>query len=114
MNIKNIKLGETVLNSKTNKTSASGLVGVLFCLVGLLLFSITTICYFFGIGDSSLMMTLLDKILILIACGACLLGVRKYGGIKSTLPSAIMDNNDECLRQCELENDRLKKLNSNQ
>lgn len=114
MNKESFSFNQMINNSKTNKTSASGLVGVLFCLVGLLLFSITTICYFFGIGDSSLMMTLLDKILILIACGACLLGVRKYGGIKSTLPSAIMDNNDEYLKQRELENDRLKKLNSNQ
>lgn len=91
----NFSFNQLVSNTKTNKTSASGLVGVLFCLVGLLLFTITTIGYFFGVGDSSMLMTLLDKILILIASGACLLGVRKFGGIKSTLPTTIIENADE-------------------
>lgn len=109
-NKENFSFNQMVSNSKTNKTSASGVVGVLFCLVGLLLFFITTIGYFFNVGDSSMLMTLLDKILILIACGACLLGVRKFGGIKSTLPSTIMDNEDECNKRYEAE--KLQKLNS--
>ena len=34
-------------------------------------------CYFLSIGESSLLMSLLDKILLLIGAGSCLLGVRK-------------------------------------
>mgnify|MGYP003293913013 CR=1 FL=1 len=70
-------LDQMVTNSKNNKTSASGVVGVLFCIVGLLLFVASIVCYFFSIGDSSLLMSLLDKILLLIGAGSCLLGVRK-------------------------------------
>lgn len=70
-------LDQMVTNSKNNKTSASGVVGVLFCLVGLVLFVGSIVCYFMSIGDSSLLMGLLDKILLLIGAGSCLLGVRK-------------------------------------
>ena len=77
-NFKNgISFDQMVTNSKTNKTSASGVVGVLFCLVGLILFVGSIVCYFFSIGESSLLMSLLDKILLLIGAGSCLLGVRK-------------------------------------
>lgn len=72
-----ISFDQMVTNSKNNKTSASGVVGVLFCLVGLLLFVASIVCYFLSIGDSSLLMSLLDKILLLIGAGSCLLGVRK-------------------------------------
>lgn len=70
-------LGQMVTNTKSHKTSATGVVGVLFCLVGLLLFVGSIICYFLSIGESSLLMSLLDKILLLIGAGSCLLGVRK-------------------------------------
>ena len=70
-------LDQMVTNSKNNKTSASGVVGVLFCLVGLVLVVGSIVCYFMSIGDSSLLMGLLDKILLLIGAGSCLLGVRK-------------------------------------
>ena len=70
-------IDQMVTNSKNNKTSASGVVGVLFCLVGLVLFVGSIVCYFMSIGDSSLLMGLLDKILLLIGAGSCLLGVRK-------------------------------------
>jgi hypothetical protein len=77
-NFKNgISFDQMVTNSKTNKTSASGVVGVLFCLVGLILFVGSIVCYFLSIGESSLLMSLLDKILLLIGAGSCLLGVRK-------------------------------------
>lgn len=77
-NFKNgISFDQMVTNSKTNKTSASGVVGVLFCLVGLFLFVGSIVCYFLSIGESSLLMSLLDKILLLIGAGSCLLGVRK-------------------------------------
>ena len=70
-------LSQMVTNTKSHKTSATGVVGVLFCLVGLFLFVGSIICYFLSIGDSSLLMSLLDKILLLIGAGSCLLGVRK-------------------------------------
>ena len=70
-------LGQMVTNTKSHKTSATGVVGVLFCLVGLLLFVGSIVCYFLSIGESSLLMSLLDKILLLIGAGSCLLGVRK-------------------------------------
>jgi hypothetical protein len=70
-------IDQMVTNSKNNKTSASGVVGVLFCLVGLILFVGSIVCYFLSIGESSLLMSLLDKILLLIGAGSCLLGVRK-------------------------------------
>ena len=70
-------LSQMVTNTKSHKTSATGVVGVLFCLVGLLLFVGSIICYFLSIGESSLLMSLLDKILLLIGAGSCLLGVRK-------------------------------------
>ena len=70
-------IDQMVTNSKNNKTSASGVVGVLFCLVGLLVFVGSIVCYFLSIGESSLLMSLLDKILLLIGAGSCLLGVRK-------------------------------------
>lgn len=70
-------IDQMVTNSKNNKTSASGVVGVLFCLVGLMLFVGSIVCYFLSIGESSLLMSLLDKILLLIGAGSCLLGVRK-------------------------------------
>lgn len=70
-------LSQMVTNTKSHKTSATGVVGVLFCLVGLLLFVSSIICYFLSIGESSLLMSLLDKILLLIGAGSCLLGVRK-------------------------------------
>ena len=77
-NFKNgISFEQMVTNTKTNKTSASGVIGVLFCLVGLILFVGSVVCYFLSIGDSSLLMSLLDKILLLIGAGSCLLGVRK-------------------------------------
>lgn len=77
-NFKNgISFEQMVTNTKTNKTSASGVIGVLFCLVGLILFVGSIVCYFLSIGDSSLLMSLLDKILLLIGAGSCLLGVRK-------------------------------------
>lgn len=72
-----ISFDQMVTNSKNNKTSASGLVGVLFCIVGLILFVGSIVCYFGKIGDSSLVLELLDKILLLIGAGSCLLGVRK-------------------------------------
>lgn len=72
-----ISFDQMVTNSKNNKTSASGVVGVLFCLVGLILFVGSVVCYFLSIGESSLLMSLLDKILLLIGAGSCLLGVRK-------------------------------------
>ena len=56
-------IDQMVTNSKNNKTSASGVVGVLFCLVGLILFVGSIVCYFLSIGESSLLMSLLDKIL---------------------------------------------------
>lgn len=70
-------LSQMVTNTKSHKTSATGVVGVLFCLVGLLLFVGSIVCYFLSIGESSLLMSLLDKILLLIGAGSCLLGVRK-------------------------------------
>ena len=77
-NFKNgISFDQMVTNSKTNKTSASGVVGVLFCLVGLILFVGSIVCYFLSIGESSLLMSLFDKIFFLIGAGSCLLGVRK-------------------------------------
>ena len=77
-NFKNgISFEQMVTNTKTNKTSASGVIGVLFCLVGLILFVGSVVCYFLSIGDSSLLMSLLDKILLLIGAGSFLLGVRK-------------------------------------
>lgn len=72
---------QMVTNAKENKISASGVVGVLFCIVGLLLFVVSTICFFCSVGDSTLLMSLVDKILILIGSGTCLLGVRKVGSI---------------------------------
>ena len=57
-------LSQMVTNTKSHKTSATGVVGVLFCLVGLLLFVGSIICYFLSIGESSLLMSLLDKILL--------------------------------------------------
>lgn len=73
----NFSITQMVTNTKSHKTSATGVVGVLFCIVGLLLFVGSIICYFLSIGESSLLMELLDKILLLIGSGSCLLGVRK-------------------------------------
>lgn len=72
---------QMVTNARENKISASGVVGVLFCIVGLLLFVVSTICFFCSVGDSTFLMSLIDKILILIGSGTCLLGVRKVGSM---------------------------------
>lgn len=86
----NFSFAQMVTNTKTHKTSATGVVGVLFCLVGLVLFVGSIICYFLSIGESSLLMSLLDKILLLIGAGSCLLGVRKMQGANK-----ITDDNGE-------------------
>ena len=70
---------QMVTNARENKISASGVVGVLFCIVGLLLFVVSAICFFCSVGDSTFLMSLIDKILVLIGSGTCLLGVRKVG-----------------------------------
>lgn len=79
---------EMVTNARENKISASGAIGVLFCIFGLLLFIVSTICFFCSVGDATFVMSLIDKILILIGSGTCLLGVRKVGSI-------VTDKNDK-------------------
>ena len=91
---KNFSWNQMVTNTKYNKTSATGVIGVVFCFTGLLLFITTTICYFFAVGDATFMMSLLDKILILIGSGTCLLGVRKVGGMVANKENNS-DNKDE-------------------
>lgn len=83
MSIKNTmkSFSQMVTNARENKISASGVVGVLFCIVGLLLFVVSAICFFCSVGDSTFLMSLIDKILILIGSGTCLLGVRKVGSM---------------------------------
>ena len=84
---------EMVTNARENKISASGAIGVLFCIFGLLLFIVSTICFFFSVGDATFVMSLIDKILILIGSGTCLLGVRKVGSMVGNKNNGS-DNNE--------------------
>lgn len=91
---KNFSWNQMVTNTKYNKTSATGVIGVVFCFIGLLLFIATTICYFCAVGDATFMMSLLDKILILIGSGTCLLGVRKVGGMVANKGNNTVNNEE--------------------
>lgn len=81
---KKFSVSQMVTNTDSNKTSATGVIGVLFCVFGLLMFISSVFCYFLYVGEATVIMTLLDKILILIGAGTCLLGVRKFGEIGGT------------------------------
>lgn len=85
---------EMVTNARENKISASGVIGVLFCIFGLILFITSTICFYCSVGDATFIMSLIDKILILIGSGTCLLGVRKVGSMVNNKNNGG-DNNTE-------------------
>lgn len=93
LNRKFSKFTEMVTNARENKISASGVIGVLFCIFGLILFITCTICFFCSVGNATFVMSLIDKVLILIGSGTCLLGVRKVGSMVGNKNNGS-DNNE--------------------
>lgn len=68
------------LNSPETDTSASGLMGSITLLVGLVLFIILAVFYMLKTSEASNILALIDKDVVIISIGSALLGIRKFTG----------------------------------
>ena len=69
------------LNSPEADTSASGLMGSITLLVGLVLFIILAVFYMLKTSEASNILALIDKVVVIISIGSALLGIRKFSGV---------------------------------
>lgn len=83
---------ELVTNTTSGKTSASGFVGVILCIAGIICFVFEVGGHFFGVQEVS---TILDKITIVIGLGAALLGVRKVSSSKGDNSPVELNKKEE-------------------
>lgn len=68
---------ESVTNTKTGETSATGLCGMFLVIVPTLLFVLLIVWYFFNMAHFPEVAEILDKLTSLIMIGSGLLGLRK-------------------------------------
>lgn len=68
---------ESVTNTKTGETSATGLCGMFLVIVPMLLFVLLIVWYFFNMSHFPEVAEILDKLTSLIMIGSGLLGLRK-------------------------------------
>lgn len=63
-----------------DKPSATGLIGILLTLTGLLLFIVLIGFYFTHTSEAVVIMAIIDKAIIIISIGSTMLGARKLAG----------------------------------
>lgn len=69
------------LNSPETDTSASGLMGSITLLVGLVIFIILAVFYMIKTSEAVNILALIDKDVVIISIGSALLGIRKFSGV---------------------------------
>ena len=75
-----ISVKDMVTSGSTGQTSATGAVGVLYELVTLLIVLALVIFYFINQDQAANIMSMIDKMTIIMGIGAALLGTRKISG----------------------------------
>lgn len=83
-----LSIKDMVTSGSTGQTSATGAVGVLYELVTLLIVLSLVIFYFINQDEAANIMSMIDKMTIIMGIGAALLGTRKISG-------AIANSNKE-------------------
>ena len=71
---------EMISTRGDGKTSATGTIGVMLCLLSMLMIAIIFFFYFFNVGEANNVLEFLDKCIIILGIGATLLGCRKVSG----------------------------------
>ena len=102
---------EMISSSKSGSTSATGFIGVILCLMCIILVFAIFVFYFINTKESENILSLLDKIIVMLGIGSALLGTRKISGIignKNTI-SDIQTAVEEVLDQREEKEERVKK-----
>lgn len=69
------------LNSPETDTSASGLMGSITLLIGLVIFIVLAVFYMIKTSEASNILALIDKDVVIISIGSALLGIRKFSGV---------------------------------
>ena len=69
----------------TGKTSATGTIGVLLCLLSMIMILFTFVFYFLNLEEAHNIMMFIDKSIIIFGIGAALLGARKVTGAVSSI-----------------------------
>ena len=76
---------EMISASGTGKTSATGTIGVLLCLLSMMMILFAFIFYFMNLEEANNIMMFIDKAIIILGIGAALLGARKVTGVVSSI-----------------------------
>ena len=80
-----LSFSEMISASGTGKTSATGTIGVLLCLLSMIMILFTFIFYFLNLEEAHNIMMFIDKSIIILGIGAALLGARKVTGAVSSI-----------------------------
>lgn len=72
---------EMITSGRDGSTSATGFVGVILSLVCILMAVAIFVFYFLNTGEAENILSLLDKVIIMLGIGSALLGTRKISGV---------------------------------
>ena len=72
---------EMITSGRNGSTSATGFIGVILSLVCILMAVAIFIFYFVNTKEAENILSLLDKVIIMLGIGSALLGTRKISGV---------------------------------
>lgn len=79
---------EMITSGRDGSTSATGFVGVILSLVCILMAVAIFVFYFLNTSEAENILSLLDKVIIMLGIGSALLGTRKISGVIGSKSSA--------------------------
>lgn len=84
---------EMITSGRDGSTSATGFVGVILSLVCIIMSVAIFIFYFVNTAEAEHILSLLDKVIIMLGIGSALLGTRKISGVIGS------KSNPECIQK---------------
>ena len=72
--------GEMISSGASGKTSATGTIGVILCILSMLIIFGIVIFYFINVSEASNVLDMMDRCIVMLGIGAALLGCRKVTG----------------------------------
>lgn len=107
--------GEAVSSDLTGRTSATGLVGVLTCMLSLIIIVVIMFYYFLHPSEAENVIEFIDRAIIILGIGTALLGTRKVAGIignKGTKFQNILNHSEELGQEIVNSQQQQQQLNS--
>lgn len=105
--------GEMISSGVSGKTSATGTIGVILCLLAMFIVTCGVTFYFLNTSEANNVMEIIDKCIIMLGIGAALLGCRKVSGAVASKGQVIKVVNEvEKMNECSTQETDKDNMNS--